>query len=98
MSEELFEAIDDGDVEAVRELIRGGVDVNVKHGILEEPALLKAAEADSSEILDALVGAGADVDAADFGGTTALVEAARSAKVAFVERLVSAGADAERAD
>jgi cytohesin len=98
MSEELFEAIDDGDVETVRELIRGGVDVNVKNGILEEPALLKAAEEDSYEILDALLAAGANPDATDFGGTTALVEAARSAKVDFVERLVWAGADLERAD
>lgn len=93
MSEELFEAIDDGDLETVRELIRGGVDVNLKHGILEEPALLKAAEEDSYEILDAIVEAGANVDATDFGGTTALVEAARSAKVDFVEALLGAGAD-----
>ena len=98
MSDELFEAIDDGDLRAVRELIRAGVDVNAKHGILEDPAILRAAEEDSFDILNALIEAGADVHATDFGGTTALLEAARSAKVSFVERLVWAGADLERGD
>lgn len=97
-TEALFEAIEAGDVETVRELIGSGVDVNRRYGIFEEPPLVAAADEESVEILQLLLDAGADPDTTNHGGDSALLEAARSAKLDMVELLIGAGARIDSPD
>jgi ankyrin len=59
-----------------------------------EPALVDAARAGDTDAAMALIGSGADVDAPEPNGTTALHYAVYRSDVALVERLLDAGANA----
>jgi ankyrin repeat protein len=94
----LFKAIKEGRVEDVRRLLDAGADPNAKHGILTEPAIALAVEAESPQLVRLLARAGADVDAEDYGGNAAIHEAARSGKPDLVRALIEVGADLNKPD
>ena len=70
LGEQLFDAIERDDVWEVRKLISQGADVNLQNSHEETPLIVAAQF--SSEIVEILVGAGADVQGSDVKGTTAL--------------------------
>src|SRR5262245_7577440 len=96
--DDLFEAIEAGDAGAVRALLAEGADANLKHGILETPALVEAAEDSNLDAVTPLIEAGAHFNAADYGGHTPLLHAARRANVDVVRALPDAGAEPNRSD
>ena len=86
-----------GDLEAVRDLLRQGADANAAHGD-GMSALHWAAERGDAAIAEALVNAGAAVDAVTrIGHYTPLHVASTGGHAAVVERLVEAGADVSAA-
>jgi ankyrin repeat protein len=84
-----------GDVEAVRQLLRSGADVNAAQGD-GMSALHWAASRDREDILEVLLYAGANTEASTrLGGYTALHLAARAGHGGAIGRLVDGGADVE---
>lgn len=85
-------AIRRGDVQAVRDLLRSGTDVNARdrHG---QTALMLAAHHGHGEIAAILVEAGADLDVAAKHNLTALMLAIVAGHAAVARVLVQAGAD-----
>ena len=91
--ERLLAAARDGQVEIVRSLLEEGADVNAARGD-GLTALHLAAEGGHLTVAEALVAAGAAVDAGTrIGGYTALHIAARAGHGAVVLHLLEAGAD-----
>jgi ankyrin repeat protein len=88
----LVEAIKDGNLQAVRVLIKSGTDVNVRSGDGSTP-LLWATHKSSVEIARVLVAAGAAVDAANDFGITPLLHASRTGDAAMVDLLLRGGAN-----
>ena len=90
---ELIGSIEAGDLEAVRALIGGGVDVNHRGNDPDgETALMRGIAAGELEVVRLLIGAGAEVNCAGkLSGWTALMLAHDSAEL--VEVLLAAGAD-----
>ena len=109
---ELCEAASKGDVEEVRALLRAGADCDDKHedarergsGWMREEvrgmwtALMVASEKGHRDVVELLVGAGADVNQAGWCESTALMWASEKGHRDVVELLVGAGADVNRAD
>jgi ankyrin repeat protein len=91
----LVKAINTGDAQAVRALIKSGTDVNARSGDGSSP-LLWAAHTSNLEIARALVAAKAAVDAANDFGVTPLLEASRNGDAPMVDLLLRAGADPKR--
>ena len=91
--ERLLAAVRDGEVEVVRSLLEEGADVNAARGD-GLTALHLAAEGGRQAVAEALMAAGAAVDAGTrIGGYTPLHVAARGGHGAVVLRLLEAGAD-----
>ena len=88
----LVKAINAGDAQGVRTLIRTGTDVNARSGDGSTP-LLWAAHTSNLDIAKALIAAKATVDAANDFGVTPLLEASRNGDAAMVELLLRSGAD-----
>ena len=88
----LVQAAADQDRQAVRALIKEGVDVNAARadGVT---ALIWAAHWNDLETITLLLGARANVNAADDHGVTALARACENANAAIVDRLLAAGAN-----
>jgi uncharacterized protein len=88
----IAQAAANGDLQAVRSLLKTGVDVNAK-----EPdgstALHYAANRGALDLVDALLTAGAQPNARNRYGVTPLSLACVSGNAAVVERLLKAGAD-----
>jgi ankyrin repeat protein len=93
---DLAKAINAGDVQSVRALIKSGTDVNAKSGDGSTP-LLWAAHTSNLDIARALVAAKAAVDTPNDFGVTPLLEASRNGDAPMVELLLRAGADPKRA-
>jgi ankyrin repeat protein len=74
----------------VRLLLERGADPNGKPGF---PHLCLVAEMGREDLVEQFLGAGADVEARDNDGNTALILAAKSGVVAAVRRLLDAGAE-----
>ena len=91
----LVKAIDAGDLQSVRALIKSGTDVNARSGDGSTP-LLWAAHTSNLDIARALVAAKASVDAANDFGVTPLLEASRNGDASMVDLLLRAGADPKR--
>jgi len=91
----LVDAINSGDVSAVRALIKSGADVNQRSGD-GSTALLWAAHNSNVEIAGALIAAKAAVDTPNDFGVTPLLEASRNGDAAMVDLLLRAGADPKR--
>ena len=89
----LIEAAKKTDPQAVRALLARHVDVNAREAD-GSTALHWAAQRDSLEISDLLIGAGANVKAATAYGITPLSLASTNGNAELVERLLKAGADA----
>jgi ankyrin repeat protein len=80
--------------EVFKRLAAGGANVNAR--LEGQPTILLAAAANCGEILDFLIARGADVNAADDEGTTALMTAGGEGFVPIVQTLLDHGADLER--
>ena len=92
----LVKAIKAGDVQAVRALVKSGVDVNAKSGDGSTP-LLWAATNSSHEIAGILIAAKAMVDIPNDYGVTPLLHASGIGDAAMVDLLLKAGASPSKA-
>ena len=87
------DAAERGDVEAVRDLLRSGADVNAAQGD-GMSALHWAARTDRSDLVDVLLYAGANTESTTrLGGYTAVHLAARQGSASALDRLLEGGAD-----
>lgn len=78
-------------------LLKAGAGVEQRtNGVYESTALMAAAAADARETAEVLIAAGADVDAVDAYGDSALNWAAYYGHAAFAELLLGHGADAHQ--
>ena len=87
----IFEAIREGNLEKVKELIESGADVNAKDNS-GETALMWAAWYDRAEIAKILIDNGADVNAKNRWGKTALTGAICWGNTEVAKLLEEAGA------
>jgi ankyrin repeat protein len=85
-------AASDGDLKTVQEMLKDGIDVNVRDWD-ELTALIPAASSGHLEICKLLVEKGIDVNAKDKDGITALMEASIMGHMKIVEFLLESGAD-----
>ena len=92
----LLEAVQRQDREAVRTLLKEGVDVNAARGD-GATALAFAIHLDDLEAVDLLIRAGANVNAANDLAVTPLMLAATNGNAAMVERLLNAKANPDAA-
>jgi len=88
-SKRLMRAIQEGDRERVDRLIRLGVDLKGARG--EMTPLILASELGHAGILDALIRAGADVNARGPHGAYALIKAVENNHTSIVKQLIKAG-------
>lgn len=77
-----------GDVEAVRNLIAGGVDVEGNSSVVDSPPLVVAAAAGHGDVVKELLQAGASVTGIDVRGVTALQAAVDGSHVEAAEVLL----------
>ncbi len=91
MPRELVDAIDGGATVRVRELVEGGINVNVSD-IQGETALIKAAWNSNAGMVRELLALGADVRLASNKGLTALYTGVVSGNPEVVRQLLDAGA------
>ena len=85
-----------GSLDAVRQLVRHGADVNAAEPRGGQTALMWAAAEGHSDVVAGLVEMGANVNAASKTGFTPLVFAAIKNDVASIKTLLEAGANPER--
>lgn len=89
----LFVAAYEGDVGKVRALVEAGVDINVRWGLYNQAALIRAVQSGSEECVRYLLEQGALVDKTDCENSTPLMYAASLGNVAILNLLLEAGAD-----
>ena len=89
----IHQAAYQGNIEAVKQFIAAGADVNAKSSRNGSTPLHNAASGDHKEIAELLIAAGADVDAKDENGHTPLFNAAYWGRKEIVELLIANGAD-----
>ena len=82
-----------GNVQAVKEHLAKGIDINAKGGRLESTALLLAVLYDHAEMVEFLIQNGADVNAKGEDGGTALHAAAFLGQYTVTKLLIQNGAD-----
>lgn len=86
-------AVTTGNLEAVRQHIAAGSDLNQPDVVSQSTPLMNAIVFGNTEIAEALVEAGADLDARSNDGSTALITAAFFGHPEIVQRLLDNGAD-----
>ena len=97
-SVDIHQAVFDGNIEAVKQYLAAGGDVNAK-GRTEWTPLQVAANKGHKEIVELLIANGADVNAKDKRGTTPLHEVAgRGHNKDVAELLIAKGADVNAKD
>jgi len=89
----IHEAVIEGNIEAVKQHLDAGVDVNAKDNIGFTP-LHYAAQSGRKEIVELLIAKGADVNAKNGIGWTPLLFAATWGHKEVAELLIAKGADA----
>lgn len=90
----LHQAVIGGDLEAVRQHIAAGSDLNQKDPLSGASPLMTAATFGQTEVARALIDAGADLNSRNNDGATALHTAAFFCRTEIVELLLENGADA----
>lgn len=94
-NDRLFEAIEDGDVEAVGRLLAEGASIDARDDEGDFP-LLAASESGELAIVELLLDAGAPIDAADDTlHYTALMRAVSNKNIPLIDLLVARGADVD---
>jgi uncharacterized protein len=88
----LHRAVDRSDVEAARQLIRAGANVNAANRYAATPLWMACAN-DSAEMVEMLLSAGADPNTTAVGGEWPLMVAARAGRVDTVRALLAHGAN-----
>jgi ankyrin repeat protein len=97
LSQDLFQAIRHRDLAGVQSLLARGADANARNS-LESTALSAAAATGQVPIVEALLRAGAKLDASTpYGTGTALAAAAATGSVPVVKLLLARGADVQAA-
>lgn len=86
-------AVMSGNLEAVKQHIKAGTDINKKEPMSGSTPLITAATFDHTEIAEALIKAGADLSIKNNDGSTALHSAAIFCRVEIVQMLLDAKAD-----
>lgn len=81
--------------EVVEELLKAGVDVNIRSGKQQLTPLISAACCGSMGAVELLVKEGADIDAQSSTGNTALMLAIDRGKIAVAHKLIEMGANLE---
>lgn len=89
---EAFKAVEKGDLARLDRLVRRGMDINIRNSSGESP-LLAAKEI---AVVSWLIEHGADLNAVDKDGDTALMKAARNGRIDIAEKLIAAKADLNR--
>jgi len=84
-----------GDLDAIKQHIAAGSDLDAKEPTLGSTPLISAAVFGKTEIANALIEGGADVNLKNNDGSTALHSAAFLCNVEIVEMLLANGADKE---
>jgi uncharacterized protein len=111
-NQELYDALDQRDLNRVKLLLGQGADPNsTSRGLqffnprdpsrrrrFDVPPLIRAIQLDSPEIVVALLDQGADVNARDSAGTPALMLAAQKGQTALVKLILGRGADVHATD
>lgn len=95
MKKELFNAINNNDVNEVRRWINSGVDINAKN-ICGNTPLIEACMIDNYEIAEVLIEAKADVNAESDLGYTAMMEAYINKNIKIIKLLMLNGADYDK--
>ncbi|MDA0747351.1 MAG: ankyrin repeat domain-containing protein [bacterium] len=93
----LFRAIELGDVEVARALMKAGHDPDAADELGAIP-LLEAVRKGQEEIVRVLIDGGADLNVRDAGGDTPLIAATREENPALVQMLLDAGAGVDAQD
>jgi ankyrin repeat protein len=92
---DIWEAATEGDMEAVKQFIDEGADVNVKNKVGSTPLLYAAVQ---KEIIELLIAKGADVNAKNNSGWTPLLMAVLGDRKEVIELLIAKGADVNAKD
>ncbi len=87
----LFAAVMFGDASQIKQLVSSGANANYREN--ERPVLVWAAQNQSVEVINALIESGADVNAVDAIGHTALMRAADTNQIPCAQALIQAKAD-----
>jgi hypothetical protein len=90
---DIQEAVITGNLEAVKQHIEAGTDINKKEQMTGSTPLITAATFGKKEIAEVLIDAGADLSIQNNDGATALHVAAFFCRVEIVQVLMDAGAD-----
>jgi len=94
----LFAAIAANLPDAARVLIESGADTRARLEVVGVDPLMAAAQVGNVPILESLLSAGADVQAKDAEGRTALIRAAEQGDPESIRRLLDTGADVNARD
>jgi ankyrin repeat protein len=94
----IHEAAEDGNLEAVKQHLAAGTDVNTKGDDHDETPLHDAADWGHKEIAELLIAKGSNVNAKAGGGVTPLHWAAQQGQNEIVQLLIAKGADVNARD
>jgi uncharacterized protein len=90
----LQEAARVGNIKSLQFLLDRNIDINSTHHLLlGNTALIAAVSANQWQMVDYLIGGGADVNLQDFEGQTALMSAVSHSSMTLVKKLLAAGAN-----
>ena len=93
-NEDLIEAIENGNLQAVKNALRNGADINMRERIGPYRTILMIVAGQGKwDLAKVLVESGANVNATDVHGDTALMEACREGHLNIVELLIEHGAN-----
>lgn len=97
VDQKLWDAASEGNLDAVKEALTAGADVDVKLGENGSTPLWRAVDKGELEVVQELLNGGADPDTTrDLDGVTALAHASQKGDVAIVEALLGAEADPDK--